>query len=42
LRRSPENRGRKTAVDREKIFSTNTLALLRLAESAPRLSPRAA
>jgi predicted TIM-barrel fold metal-dependent hydrolase len=30
------------AADREKIFSTNTLALLRLAESAPRLVPRAA
>jgi hypothetical protein len=30
------------AVDREKIFSTNTLALLRLAESAPHLAPRAA
>jgi predicted TIM-barrel fold metal-dependent hydrolase len=28
--------------DRNKIFSTNTLALLRLAESAPRLVPRAA
>jgi predicted TIM-barrel fold metal-dependent hydrolase len=28
--------------DREKIFSTNTLAVLRLAESAPRLAPRAA
>ena len=27
------------AADREKIFSTNTLALLRLAESAPRLVP---
>ena len=30
------------AGDRKKIFSTNTLALLRLAESAPRLVPRAA
>jgi predicted TIM-barrel fold metal-dependent hydrolase len=30
------------AGDREKIFSTNTLAVLRLAESAPRLAPRAA
>jgi hypothetical protein len=30
------------AADRKKIFSTNTLALLRLAESAPRLVPRAA
>src|SRR6202167_5734861 len=30
------------AEDRNKIFSTNTLALLRLAESAPRLVPRAA
>ena len=30
------------AVDRKKIFSTNTLAVLRLAESAPRLVPRAA
>jgi predicted TIM-barrel fold metal-dependent hydrolase len=30
------------AGDREKIFSTNTLALLRLAESAPHLAPRAA
>jgi predicted TIM-barrel fold metal-dependent hydrolase len=30
------------AVDRDKIFSTNTLALLRLAESAPRLAPQAA
>jgi hypothetical protein len=30
------------AADREKILSTNTLALLRLAESAPRLAPRAA
>jgi predicted TIM-barrel fold metal-dependent hydrolase len=30
------------AGDRNKIFSTNTLALLRLAESAPRLAPRAA
>jgi len=29
------------AGDREKIFSTNTLALLRLAESVPRLTPRA-
>jgi predicted TIM-barrel fold metal-dependent hydrolase len=28
--------------DRDKIFSTNTLALLRLAETAPRLAPRAA
>jgi aminocarboxymuconate-semialdehyde decarboxylase len=28
--------------DRKKIFSTNTLAVLRLAESAPRLVPRAA
>src|ERR1700734_3731388 len=28
--------------DRKKIFSTNTLALLHLAESAPRLVPRAA
>jgi predicted TIM-barrel fold metal-dependent hydrolase len=28
--------------DRSKIFSTNTLGLLRLAESAPRLAPRAA
>jgi predicted TIM-barrel fold metal-dependent hydrolase len=32
----------KLHIDREKIFSTNTLALLRLAESAPRLVPRAA
>jgi predicted TIM-barrel fold metal-dependent hydrolase len=30
------------AVDRDKIFSTNTLAVLGLAESAPRLAPRAA
>jgi len=30
------------AADREKIFSTNTLALLRLAESAPRLAHRVA
>jgi hypothetical protein len=30
------------AGDREKIFSTNTLALLRLTETAPRLAPRAA
>ncbi len=30
------------AGDRTKIFSTNTLALLRLAESAPRLVPQAA
>jgi predicted TIM-barrel fold metal-dependent hydrolase len=30
------------AVDREKIFSTTTLALLRLAENAPRLLPQAA
>jgi predicted TIM-barrel fold metal-dependent hydrolase len=30
------------AGDRTKIFSTNTLGLLRLAESAPRLTPRAA
>jgi predicted TIM-barrel fold metal-dependent hydrolase len=30
------------AGDRNKIFSTNTLDLLRLAESAPRLVPRAA
>jgi hypothetical protein len=30
------------AGDRNKIFSTNALALLRLAESAPRLVPRAA
>jgi len=30
------------AGDRKKIFSTNTLAVLRLAESAPRLVPRAA
>jgi hypothetical protein len=30
------------AGDRDKIFSTNTLALLRLAETAPRLAPRAA
>ncbi len=30
------------AGDRDKIFSTNALALLRLAESAPRLAPRAA
>jgi len=30
------------AGDRDKIFSINTLALLRLAESAPRLAPRAA
>ena len=30
------------AGDRNKIFSTNTLALLRLAESEPRLAPRAA
>jgi predicted TIM-barrel fold metal-dependent hydrolase len=28
--------------DREKIFSTNTLALLRLGETAPRLVSRAA
>jgi hypothetical protein len=27
------------AGDRDKIFSTNTLAVLRLAESAPRLAP---
>ena len=30
------------AADRDKIFSTNALALLRLAENAPRLAPRAA
>jgi hypothetical protein len=30
------------AADREKIFSTNTLGLLHLAETAPRLTPRAA
>jgi predicted TIM-barrel fold metal-dependent hydrolase len=30
------------AGDRKKIFSTNTLALLRLAESAPRLLPQLA
>jgi predicted TIM-barrel fold metal-dependent hydrolase len=30
------------AGDRNKIFSTNTRALLRLAESEPRLAPRAA
>jgi len=30
------------AGDRKKIFSTNPLALLRLAESAPHLAPRAA
>jgi len=30
------------AGDRNKIFSANTLDLLRLAESAPRLAPRAA
>jgi predicted TIM-barrel fold metal-dependent hydrolase len=30
------------AGDRKKIFSTNALDLLRLAESAPRLVPRAA
>jgi len=30
------------AGDRNKIFSTNALASLRLAESAPRLVPRAA
>jgi hypothetical protein len=30
------------AGDRNKIFSTNTLALLRLAENAPRLVPQAA
>jgi predicted TIM-barrel fold metal-dependent hydrolase len=30
------------AGDRDKIFSTNTLAVLRLAESAPHLAPRAA
>jgi len=30
------------AGDRKKIFSTNTLDLLRLAESAPYLAPRAA
>jgi len=30
------------AADRKKIFSTNTLAVLRLADSAPRLVPRAA
>ena len=30
------------AGDRKKIFSTNTLAVLRLAENAPRLAPRAA
>jgi predicted TIM-barrel fold metal-dependent hydrolase len=30
------------AADREKIFSTNTLALLRLGESAPRLAHRVA
>ena len=30
------------ARDREKIFSTNTLALLRLTDSAPRLLPRVA
>lgn len=30
------------AADRKKIFSANTLALLRLAESVPRLTPRAA
>jgi hypothetical protein len=30
------------AADRGKIFSTNTLALLRLAESAPRLARRVA
>ena len=30
------------AGDRNKIFSTNALDLLRLAESAPRLVPRAA
>ena len=30
------------AVDRYKIFSTNTLALLGFAESAPHLAPRAA
>jgi predicted TIM-barrel fold metal-dependent hydrolase len=30
------------AGDRDKIFSTNTLTLFRLAESAPRLVPRAA
>jgi predicted TIM-barrel fold metal-dependent hydrolase len=28
--------------DRNKIFSTNALALLRLTESSPRLAPRAA
>jgi len=30
------------AQDRRKIFSTNTLGLLRLSESAPRLVPQAA
>jgi predicted TIM-barrel fold metal-dependent hydrolase len=30
------------ASDRKKIFSTNTVALLRLTETAPRLVPRAA
>jgi predicted TIM-barrel fold metal-dependent hydrolase len=30
------------AADRKKIFSTNTLGLLRLAESAPRLAHRVA
>jgi hypothetical protein len=30
------------AGDRKKIFSTNTLALLRLTESAPRLTHQAA
>jgi hypothetical protein len=30
------------AGDRDKIFSTNTISVLRLAESAPRLVPQAA